>query len=106
MSKLSTYAWISALLGMFLLRLIKDQVQIQPTHLNESLIGQKVKTITSIKSIHESESGYFLVLDNRLATTIFTKDKINLKNDSIIEVEGTLTEFNDQLSILADQVWI
>ena len=45
MTKLSTYAWISALLGIFLLLLIKDQIQIEPIiGLNESMINQKVKT--------------------------------------------------------------
>tara|TARA_Y100000310_G_scaffold332380_1_gene407838 strand:+ start:1085 stop:1426 length:342 start_codon:yes stop_codon:yes gene_type:complete len=110
-TKLIKLSWISAILGILLLLLVKDHLELeysQIKNLDSSLLDQKVRTTGIVKSIYENPDSYFVIIksgNQSIGVSIFSKD-LEIKNDSILEVEGTLNEFNNKLSINADKVWI
>ena len=106
-NQLKKYSLVSALLGVFLLLLIKDNLTITNSNINElniSKLDQKVKTTGIIKQIYKNENNYFVIIENnqQIGVSIFTKEDLNLKQNQELEVEGVLTEFNNRLTIQAN----
>src|SRR3989344_8537381 len=100
-------SWISAILGIFLLLLVKDYLELESSeikNLDSSMLDQRVKTAGIVKSVYENPDSYFVIIksgNQSIGVSIFSKD-LEIKNESIMEVEGTLTEFDNRLSIQAD----
>ncbi|MAF36474.1 hypothetical protein CL622_05150 [archaeon] len=110
--RIKNLSLFSALVGIFLILLVKDNLVLPTTDL-QSLqnvtVDQKVKTSGTISYVSQSKSGYYLVIKNQkysIPIMIFTQSNLTLSKDQIIEVEGRITEFNKKRSLIADQVWV
>jgi hypothetical protein len=106
---LKKYALFAALLGILLLLFIKDQIEIQNTSiedLNVSMLDQKVSIIGTISSVTKSNSSYFVILNNKIGISIFSKEDLKFKENTPLKTEGILAEYNKNLVIRADKVWL
>jgi RecJ-like exonuclease len=99
-----------SILGIFALLLISEYSEIPLQNikdLNKDQLETKVRVQGDLISIKETPGLYLLKLKQSNAlipVVIFKEEILDLKKNSQIEVTGTLTEYNNELEILADTI--
>ena len=103
---------ISALIGIFLILVIANKIEIKGSdidNISEKNLNEKVKVKGYVTFFKETPGLYIMdIKDNTGNITVlaFKDEKINITKNSIIEVEGSLTKYDNELEINADIIRI
>src|SRR3989344_3679984 len=95
-----------------LILVIANKIEIKGSdigNISEKNLNEKVKVKGYVTFFKETPGLYIMdIKDNTGNITVlaFKDDKINLTKNSIIEVEGSLTKYNNELEINADIIRI
>ena len=108
--KLFRISLIISLLGTFTLLLILEYQELpfsKISEINKDQIETKIKTQGTITSIKETPGLYILTIkdSNSIITTIvFKEEQIALTKNSLVEIEGKIQEYQNELEIIADKI--
>ena len=108
-TKLFKISLAISLLGIFLLLTILEYQTI-PLYkigdINKDLLERSVRIQGSITSIKETQGLYILKVKDTSTITIivFKEDPIDLKKNSLLEIEGKVAEYKETLEIIADKI--
>ena len=103
---------ISALIGIFLILIIANKMEIKGSNIgniSEKNLNEKVKVKGYVTFFKETPGLYLMNIKDstgNITVLAFKDDKINITKNSIIEVEGSLTKYNNELEINADIIRI
>ena len=99
---------ISALIGIFLILIIANKMEIKGSdigNISENNLNEKVKVKGYVTFFKETPGLYIMNIKDstgNITVLAFKDDKINITKNSIIEVEGSLAKYKDELEINAD----
>ncbi len=97
-----------SLIGIFIILSISSFYELplqKIKDLNENQLETKVKISGTLLSIKETPGLYLLKITDNTATipiVIFKEETLNLNPGQKLEIQGTLTEYNHELEILAE----
>ncbi|HLC57714.1 MAG TPA: OB-fold nucleic acid binding domain-containing protein [Candidatus Nanoarchaeia archaeon] len=109
-SSLIKLSFLIALTGIFLLFIILKTSQppeILIQNINPSMIDSYVKVKGTITNIHQTPGLYILTLKQNQASipvVIFKEQNITFTNQPQLEVTGIVSQYKNQLEILAKEV--
>lgn len=109
-STLLSIALSCSLIGIFLLLIISEKVNLDSSNISgitEKLNNKYVKIKGTITNSRETPGLLILdVKDNTgsIKVIAFKESQINLTKNQIIEVEGKITKYQDSLEIIADKI--
>jgi len=101
---------IISIFGLFLLIVILENTELKETNIseiNDNYIDRQVKVSGTIKNLFETEGLYIFNVesDSKIIKAILFKDnKTILYNDFEIELEGKVTEYEDELEIISKKI--
>ncbi|MFA5176335.1 MAG: OB-fold nucleic acid binding domain-containing protein [Candidatus Nanoarchaeia archaeon] len=75
--------------------------------INSKMLDQKVRISGTITSITETQGLYILNIkenSDKITVLIFKKEPLDLRKNSFVEVSGSVTEYQDQLEIIAKRI--
>jgi len=102
-------ALICSLVGLFVLFIISTRIDLksysQDIVLNKN-IGDDVQLTGKIIKINQRENVAFIEVsyENPVTVVVFTKDRLNLKNNETIEVIGEVQEYKGKNEIIAQKI--
>tara|TARA_Y100000310_G_scaffold344495_1_gene457559 strand:- start:3444 stop:3794 length:351 start_codon:yes stop_codon:yes gene_type:complete len=108
--KLFKISLIISLIGTFSLLLILEYQEIPFYNLKDITKEQletKVRVQVNILSVKETPGLYLLKITDEtkvITTIVFKEDPINLKKNSLVEIEGKVQEYQDELELIADKI--
>jgi DNA/RNA endonuclease YhcR with UshA esterase domain len=103
---------ITALIGIFILLIILDRIDISDSNINlinKTMIDQQIKIKGEITRLTETPGLYILnVKDDtgNIDVIIFKEEKIELEKGKVIEIQGTVTEYQGKVEIIAKKIII
>lgn len=109
-SKLFKISLAISLIGIFIILIIADRIDLSESNianLTDYELGSKVKIKASVTKVIDTEKVLILnVKDDTGETTViaYKEENITVKAGDIIEVKGSLTEYEGTLEIEADLI--
>ena len=105
-------ALVSSLIGILLLSFIEEKISLKEsniTMIDYSLLENHVKVKGAAVNIKDLEN--ILIFDlkdnnGKIKVIAFKKNKLKIKKDSILEVEGIVKEYNNELEVEAKKIRI
>ena len=111
-STLFKIALICSLAGILLLIFISERLELPISNISsieKSSLEDKVKISGTIEKVIETNGLYILdVKDNTgiITVMIFKEEPLQLKQGTLIEVQGTITEYKGKIEINAESIKI
>ena len=111
-STLLKIALITSLLGILIILYTSEKIEIPSSNIasiNKSLLNKDVKIKALVEKVTETPGLYILTVKDNTASIkviIFKEDPINITENSIIEILGTVQEYKNQTEILAKEIII
>tara|TARA_Y100000310_G_scaffold345840_1_gene470991 strand:+ start:6774 stop:7133 length:360 start_codon:yes stop_codon:yes gene_type:complete len=114
-SHLLKLALISSLIGLFVLYIVSNNMDIKEIsldELNNEEIGNKVKVLGKVSRITELDKVTFLDVSQPVTTKIVIfrekeKDEaLDLEQDDYIEIIGKVEDYEGEMEIIADRIRI
>jgi len=111
-SKLFKTSLIISVIGTFLILLLSEYSEVELTDIND--LGKKqIETMVKIKgtviSARETPGLYILNIRDSASTIpiiIFKEETLNIERGTQIEITGKLTEYKNELEIIAEEIII
>ncbi|MBS3151442.1 OB-fold nucleic acid binding domain-containing protein [Candidatus Woesearchaeota archaeon] len=103
---------IMSTIGTFLILLLSEYSEVELTNigdLNKNQLEMKVKVSGTVISARETPGLYILSIRDSTATipiVIFKEDPLSIGRNAQIEVTGKLTEYKNELEIIAEIIRI
>lgn len=99
---------ICSILGILILIFISHKIEIPITdirEINKDQLDQKIKVRGEISSITSLDDITILTIDDstgEIKTVLF--DKIDLKQNTVVEISGTIEEYKGEIEIIIDDI--
>lgn len=109
-SSLFKLSLICSLIGIFILIIISERIDISQSNISnitKNDIDKTVKIKGYITRLTETPGLYIMNIKDSTAeitTIVFKEDKINITRGSLVEVEGKVKEYNEILEINAELI--
>jgi RecJ-like exonuclease len=108
-STLLKLSFIVSIVGIFILLIILEYQEIpfyQIKDITKDHLEKSVKIQGTIITIKETPGLYLLkVKDTKIIPVmIFKEEEIDIKKNSKVEIEGKVTEYKNELEIIADKI--
>ncbi|MBU2634174.1 MAG: hypothetical protein KJ674_02930 [Nanoarchaeota archaeon] len=111
-STLLKLALITSLLGILIILFISEKTEIPSSDIksiNKNLLNKEVQITALVENVIETPGLYILTVKDNSASIkviVFKEDPINITENSIIEIIGTVTEYKNQTEIIAKEIII
>ena len=105
-------AVITALIGILILLFILEKVELSNfniANVTKNEVDKKVKIKAELLSIKETPGLYILDVKDfsgEITVIVFKDEKLDLKKGDILEIEGQVTSYKDQVEIIAKKITI
>lgn len=109
MKRLKNLSFAISILGIFLLLFISN-IEIKKTNsiseINYKMLNKRVKIEGEIMKIKEVNENFQIIslVEKENKIDILTNKRLNLKNGDLIEVTGTVSEYNKTLQIQSEKI--
>ena|SRR3989344_794323 len=111
-SKLFKTSLIISVIGTFLILLLSEYSEVELTNindLNKNQLETRVKIKGTVVSARETPGLYILSIRDSASTIpiiVFKEETLNIERGTQIEITGKLTEYKNELEIIAEEIII
>lgn len=101
-----------SLLGILILFIISNNIEIPEANIylvNKSMLNENIKIKGQITNIIETPGLYILTVSDKtdkIQIVVFKEDKLDIKVNQIVEIQGKVSQYKNQTEIIADKIII
>jgi len=109
-STLLKIALIGALVGIFIILFISEKIDLSESNIaniTKSNLDQKVKIRGLVTKSYETPGLLILSIKDNTGTisvVVFKEENLTIDKNHVVEIYGTVTEYKEQIEILADEI--